>query len=155
MGIYPQNIYLFQLNDSIKWTPAMFLAWIIVLEVTHKRRAVTASWPLMCQIQYLYRVRHLSQVLKLFVLVNKAKLYGDPIFLFLNVAYKDWPSKEPCKEGCQVWNGNKYFWNRYQFKMAFWRANFTSQTQPHCTNRDCSGVYRNNQNLYIPGPEIN
>lgn len=26
MGSKPQNIYLFQLNDSIKWTPAMFLA---------------------------------------------------------------------------------------------------------------------------------
>lgn len=26
MGSKPQNIYLFQLNGSIKWTPAMFLA---------------------------------------------------------------------------------------------------------------------------------
>uniref|UniRef100_A0A8C5P0I7 Predicted gene 12689 n=1 Tax=Jaculus jaculus TaxID=51337 RepID=A0A8C5P0I7_JACJA len=26
MGSKPQNIYLFQLNDSIKWTPAMFPA---------------------------------------------------------------------------------------------------------------------------------
>lgn len=26
MGSKPQNIYLFQPNDSIKWTPAMFLA---------------------------------------------------------------------------------------------------------------------------------
>nr|BAC32715.1 unnamed protein product [Mus musculus] len=26
MGSKPQNIYLFQPNDSIKWTPAMFLS---------------------------------------------------------------------------------------------------------------------------------
>lgn len=71
IGAKPQNIYLFRLNDSIKWTPAMFLAWIIVLWVTHKWRAVTATWPLMYQIQCLCRVQRLSQMLKLFVLVNK------------------------------------------------------------------------------------
>lgn len=71
MGSKPQNIYLFQLNDSIKWTPAMFLAWITVLRGTHKWSAVTPSCALMYQIQCLPRVQRLSQMLKLFVLVNK------------------------------------------------------------------------------------
>lgn len=71
MGSKPQNIYLFQLNDSIKWTPAMFLAWITVLGGTHKWSAVTPSCSLMYQIQCLPRVQRLSQMLKLFVLVNK------------------------------------------------------------------------------------
>ena len=71
MGSKPQNIYLFQLNDSIKWTPAMFLAWVTVLRSTHKRSTVTPSCSLMYQIQCLPRVQRLSQMLKLFVLVNK------------------------------------------------------------------------------------
>lgn len=71
VGSKPQNIYLFQPNGSIKWTPAMFLAWITVLGGTHKWRAVTPSCSLMCQIQCLPRVQRLSQMLKLFVLVNK------------------------------------------------------------------------------------
>lgn len=71
MGSKPQNIYLFQLNDSIKWTPVMLLAWITVLRGTHKWSAVTPSCSLMYQIQCLPRVQRLSQMLKLFVLVNK------------------------------------------------------------------------------------
>lgn len=71
MGSKPQNIYLFQLNDSIKWTPAMFLAWITVLRGTHKWSTVTPSCSPMYQIQCLPRVQCLSQMWKLFVLVNK------------------------------------------------------------------------------------
>lgn len=71
MGSKPQNIYLFQLNDFIKWTPAMFLAWITVLRGTHKWSTVTPSCSLMYQIQCLPRVQRLSQMWKLFVLVNK------------------------------------------------------------------------------------
>lgn len=53
MGSKPQNIYLFRLNGSIKWTPAMFLAWITGLRGTHKCSAVTPSCSLMYQIQCL------------------------------------------------------------------------------------------------------
>lgn len=103
MGSKPQNIYLFQLNDSIKWTPAMFLAWITVLRGTHKWSAVTPSCSLMYQIQCLPRVQRLSQMLKLFVLVNKLNFTVTLYFYYATCILREvvaaWVSSQCHTEG--------------------------------------------------------
>ena len=105
MGSKPQNIYLFQLNDSIKWTPAMFLAWITVLRGTHKWSAVTPSCSLMYQIQCLPRVQRLSQMLKLFVLVNKLNFTVTLYFYYATCILR---------ELVAAWAGSWYYTEAYR-----------------------------------------
>lgn len=105
MGSKPQNIYLFQLNDSIKWTPAMFLAWITVLRGTHKWSAVTPSCSLMYQIQCLPRVQRLSQMLKLFVLVNKLNFTVTLYFYYATCILR---------EVVAAWAGSRYYTEAYR-----------------------------------------